>query len=152
MFRFASKKLFTTLIAGSVALAGMTATPARADADDFAKVIVGFAALAMIANALDDDDRGYVHRPHRDHNYKPQRPHKYKNHHARKNLPAKCVRRHETNRGRVVFLGRVCLKNQYSHFNSLPNACKVQSNTYKGMRYGYQISCLRNKGYRLVNS
>ena len=51
-----------------------------------------------------------------------------------------------------MFLGRVCLKNQYSHFNSLPNACKVQSNTYKGMRYGYQISCLRNKGYRLVNS
>ncbi len=121
-----------------------------------AKVIVGIAALSIIAKSLNDDDRGYVHRsrpsPDRDHRYKPTHKPKYKPNHVRKNLPSNCVRRHETNRGRVVFLGRVCLKNNYRHFSSLPNACKVQSRTHQGMRYGYQISCLRNKGYRLVNS
>ena len=162
MFRHVTKKIFTTAVAGAIAVAGMTATPARADADDVAKVIVGFAALAMIANAL-DDDRDHAHRTHRqpdrtyrhhdrDQRYKPVHDGHYKRHQARKNLPAKCVRRHETSRGRVVFLGRMCLKNQYRHFGSLPKACKVQTNTYKGMRYGYQISCLRHKGYRLVHS
>lgn len=163
MFRFAPKKLFTALIAGSIAIAGMTATPARADSEDVAKVIVGIAALSIIAKALDNDDRGYVHRtrpyPDQDYydrkhdkRYKPRPVHKHpgKVHKARKNLPANCVRRHETHRGRLVFLGRQCLKNNYRHFSSLPNSCKVQSNTYKGMRYGYQISCLRHKGYRLV--
>ncbi|MBR9842510.1 MAG: hypothetical protein GYB25_05075 [Rhodobacteraceae bacterium] len=161
MFRFAPKKLFTTLIAGSIAIAGMTATPARADSEDVAKVIVGIAALSIIAKALDNDDRGYVHRtrpyPDQDYydrkhdkRYKPRPVHKYKPQHVRKTLPANCVRRHETHRGRIVFLGRQCLKNNYRHFSNLPNACRVQSQTYKGMRYGFQISCLRNHGYRMA--
>ena len=71
MSRFTLKKVFTTLIAGSIAIAGMTATPARAESEDVAKVIAGIAALAIIAKALDDDHRGNVHRtrpyPDRDH-------------------------------------------------------------------------------------
>jgi len=161
MSRFTLKKVFTTLIAGSIAIAGMTATPARAESEDVAKVIAGIAALAIIAKALDDDHRGNVHRtrpyPDRDHydrkhheRYKPHPVRKHRPHHARKILPSKCVRRHETHRGRVVFLGRHCLKNNYRHFSRLPNACRVKTHTYKGMRYGFQISCLRNRGYRMA--
>lgn len=166
MFRFAPKKIFTTLIAGSIAIAGMTASPARADSEDVAKVIVGIAALSIIAKALEEDGNVAVHHDRSSHwhrhpnGVRHNHPHQHghhrtyghtdKSYYGRKDLPAECVRRHETHRGRVVFLGRQCLKNNFRYFNSLPNRCRVQTQTYKGMRYGYQISCLRDKGYRLV--
>ncbi|WP_101068396.1 hypothetical protein [Roseovarius salinarum] len=60
------------LVAGAFAAATLVPGPARADADDFAKAVVGVTALAIIGSAIADrhTDRYYVTRHGR---YYPRR-------------------------------------------------------------------------------
>ncbi len=157
MFRNITKKTLAAVLAASVAMTGFAAAPARAaDSGDAAKIAAGLAALFIIGKALEDNNKGYVHRRH-DH-YKPDRyPHHkrkvYRNpHHARKTLPAKCRFVFNTRSGRVPMMGQNCLVKNYGRINHLPNRCRIQAKTRQGlMRYGYQPQCLRNNGYRIVH-
>lgn len=64
-------------------------------------------------------------------------------------LPGQCKRAlpgAETN----VFLGQRCLQKNYRHVSNLPGQCWITvDNGYK-RRSGYEVSCLRRKGYRVV--
>lgn len=53
------KTLTLTLAAGAMALASFTAAPARANDQDVLNLLAGAAALAIIANAANDDHHRY---------------------------------------------------------------------------------------------
>jgi hypothetical protein len=53
------KTLTLTLAAGAMALASFTAAPARADDQQLLTFLAGAAAIAIIANADNDNHRGY---------------------------------------------------------------------------------------------
>ncbi len=157
MFRNLTKTSLAAVLAATLALTGFAAAPARAaDSGDAAKIAAGIAALFIIGKALENNDKGYVHRRHD--GYKPGH---YRHHHrkdyrnphrARKNLPAKCRFVFNTRHGRVPMMGQNCLVKNYGNLNHLPNHCRINVKTKKGlMRYGYQPRCLRQSGYRLVN-
>ncbi|WP_243611778.1 hypothetical protein [Shimia aestuarii] len=151
MFRNLTNRTLAAVLAASIAMTGFAAAPARAaDSGDAAKIAAGLAALFIIGKALEDNDRDYVHRRHGGYNPNHNR---YRNpHHARKNLPAKCRFVFNTRHGRVPMMGQNCLVKNYGKINHLPNHCRINVKTKKGlMRYGYKPHCLRNNGYRLVN-
>ncbi len=77
---------FIALIVTTATLVSVAAAPARANGEDFAKAIIGIAALAAIANAIDDhnDDKPKGHVVHR------RAPHP---HHVYRNGP-KTVHKH----------------------------------------------------------
>ena len=70
------KTFMATLLAAALAVATLTAAPARADSDT-AKIITGLAALAIIgaaiAEANDDKDTYIVNRNYYRHGYQPRR-------------------------------------------------------------------------------
>ena len=147
MLRSISGKFIAAVLATSIAVTGFSAAPARADADDAAKVAIGLATLFIIGKALSDNDKHHGHRPHYKPHPKPHKPYKTRNRH---HLPAKCHFVHKTWSGKVEMVNRKCLNRYYSYNASLPQVCRTQANTPKGFRSGYDPRCLRNKGYRIV--
>lgn len=71
-----SRKFISLVLAASLAVAGLTAAPARAGNDDLAKVLAGVAAVAVIGAVINENrkdrndgyvsSRGYGHRNHFD--------------------------------------------------------------------------------------
>lgn len=175
------RKFITLIIAASLAVTGLSAAPARADAEDAAKVIAGVAALAIlgaaIADAKDDNDRVTRNRGHlrndsrkRGHGKKwdHRRGHDQwdkrhrSNNHARplpkrvkrKLLPGACKTEVRVRGGdRLSGFGRHCLQRNYGYANSLPSACKTHVRGRHGkLRTIYQGRCLYRHGYREANA
>ncbi|MRU15807.1 hypothetical protein FDP25_10250 [Roseovarius sp. A21] len=175
------RKFITLIVAASMAVTGLSAAPARADAEDAAKVIAGVAALAIlgaaIADADDDRDRvtrnrGHLrhdnrhrghgkkwgHRKNRDNWNKRQR----NNNHARplpnrvkrKLLPGACRTQVRVRGGQSIRgFGRYCLTRNYGYANSLPRACKTSVRSRHGkLRTIYRGRCLYRHGYREANA
>ena len=68
------KSFITTLMAGAIAITGMTAAPAKAD--NTAQIIAGAAALAIVGIAISESnkpDHVYVTRNRGHHGYAPRR-------------------------------------------------------------------------------
>ena len=78
------RKFIATILAASIAITGFTAAPARADSDDYVKVIAGIAALAVIGSVIadKDDDHKVSRKYYNTHNYYGK-PH-YKKKHKKK--------------------------------------------------------------------
>ena len=155
MFRSMTKTTLATVLALSLAATGFAAAPARAaDSGDVAKIAAGLATLFIIGKALENSDTAPDRRrPHdyRDygHSHKPK-PLPARSWQGRKHLPAQCLYAHNSWSGRITMLNRRCLEKTYRHASSLPTACRVEANTRKGMRRGYDPKCLRGYGYRLM--
>lgn len=142
----ALRRLITTLLATVTALALMTAAaavPARADSrsDDLAKAIAAIAALALIANAIDDKDEPKV---------KPQpgypvvRPHRPPVH-VEPLLPAACALRISGLRGEKTAYSQDCLRSYGLHLR-LPRHCahEVRINGHRDRVYAKK--CLAKAG------
>ena len=154
------RRFIGMVLAASVAVTGFSAAPARAD-DDFGKFLAGIAAIAIIGAAIEssrDDDVRVIRKntvrvvPGHNHNYNK---HKHNNvrplpSHVKKfNLPAQCLRKFPGRHGQRI-LGRHCLTNNYRHVSSLPSACRVAVDRGRSQRVGYEMLCLRERGYRLT--
>jgi len=175
------RKFITLVVAASLAVTGLSAAPARADAEDAAKVIAGVAALAIlgaaIADAKDDKDRVTRNRDHLRHESRHRGHGKTWGHrqgrdnwdkahrnskHARplpkrvkrKLLPGACRTEVRVRGGHHLRgFGRHCLKRNYGYANSLPRACKTTLRGQRGkLRAIYSGRCLYRHGYREANA
>ena len=155
------RRFIGLVLAASVAVTGFSAGPARAD-DDFGKILAGIAAIAIIGAAIEssrDDDVRVIrkntvrvtpgHNHHRNkHKHNNVRP--LPSHVKKFNLPAHCLRKFPGVTNKRI-LGRGCLNNNYRHVNSLPQACKIAVDRGRKQRVGYEMLCLRERGYRLTS-
>jgi hypothetical protein len=175
------RKFIKLIMAASLAVTGLSAAPARADAEDAAKVIAGVAALAIlgaaIADAKDDKDRVTRNRGHLRHDNRHRgqgkkwdhrhgrdkwgKRHRNNNHARplpqrvkRKLLPGVCRTEVRVRGGhRLRGFGRHCLKRTYGYANSLPRACKTRVRGRHGkLRTIYRGRCLYRHGYREANA
>jgi len=174
MFKFLS----APVLAVSIALTGFTTTPVRADNDDFAKVVAGFAALAIIGAAISDSQNSkkktvkkkvvkkkkpkavvHHHRPHKPKHHAHNRGHHTKHHQPRarhyqpdyssKVVPGRCLKTYNTHRGQRRGFGQNCLARHGIYRSALPRFCKTGV-TIRGNNYSiYTQRCLRNEGFQV---
>ncbi len=149
------RKFIVTILALSVAITGLNATPARADSEDIAKILAGVAVLGIIGAAINDrkhDNRDHPHvdpipEPHPYPRPLPPRVRRY-------DLPSQCLTTVRSNGRDRNLVGMHCLRNNYRYVNELPRRCYMELdtryNTKRGYRAGYRPECLREHGYRLV--
>ncbi len=133
------KKGFIALaLAASVALTGFAATPARADGEDIAKVLLGLVVIGAIANAIDKDDPAPEPVTRRD----PRPDHRL--------LPRACLRPFETRHGTRYGFGERCIENRVGRIN-LPERCERRGENRRGrMRTFYAEHCMARRGYRVA--
>ncbi|MBS9718040.1 hypothetical protein ACFFUT_07525 [Pseudohalocynthiibacter aestuariivivens] len=153
-----TKSFIAAILAVSLAITGVTATQAKADGSDIAKVLLGLAIVGGIAAAVDNnnDRRAAQHAPAtRDRygdryyndggihqrNYRPQNR-------RRAVLPAQCLRTFQTYNGPRDAFGARCLNRNAGNIR-LPNRCARQLNTPRGTRHVYSARCLDRQGYRV---
>ncbi len=142
------RKFIALILASALAITGLSAAPARADGDT-ARLLAGLAALALIGAAIQKNHRRDVVSRDRSPIVRPQPlPLSV----SRFDLPKKCVRRHSVNGWKRQLAGAWCLKRNYAHNGSLPNACRLDYREGHRNRTGYAPQCLRNRGYRFTRS
>lgn len=140
-----SRTFIKSVLIAAVTVTGIslaTASPAKAGNDDLAKFLFGATALIIIGKAISDSDAkaAPVAKP------KPKPRPRYT-----KALPGKCLRRHHTWDGRVRMMGRKCLNKHYRFADRLPDSCRTRVHTDKGVRRGFEMRCLRHKGYYIAD-
>lgn len=139
-----AKTLTAGLFALALAALPLTAAPARADSEDVAATLLGFAALVALADALDDDHAkgGYsvTYDFHARYGYR---------HSHRFTLPARCVLRLNTYRGTRELVLRHCLN--HAGLRPLPEYCAAPRASRRLGRPVYGLNCLRAEGYRVAH-
>lgn len=144
-----STKFIKSILIAAVAVTGITvatASPAKAGNDDLAKFLFGATALIIIGKAISDSDAQAAEKYQPGRKYTPKPKPRFS-----KALPGRCLRRHHTWDGRVRMMGRNCLNKHYRHVNRLPESCRTRVRTDNGVRRGYQMRCLRNKGFYIAS-
>ncbi len=153
------RKFIAFVVSSAVAVTAMTA-PARADVNDFGKILAGITLLAIIGKAIDDDSkqRHVTRNTYHNHTYKnPNQPVRPKplppQVSSRYDLPGHCLKTYQMNgRDTVRLFGRKCLQQSYRHTNSLPYACQFQFDKTNRSQTGYEPRCLRERGYRVARN
>lgn len=130
------KTLTAALLALSLGLGTVAATPARAQISD-EEAVIGLLGLfllgAAIAKSNDKDDDARPER--RDPRWRL--------------LPARCLTRVNTRHGPVRMFGKRCMNRHYDHVNRLPQRCEISVRGPRNMRHGYTPRCLRHAGFRI---
>lgn len=163
------RKFITLIVVTAIAVTGFSA-PARAGNRDVANALAGLAAIAIIGAAIHknrDHDRrrdpvvsrnnnrpayngGNTHRQKKHRRQGHVQPRPLPHHVKRTILPRSCIRAVNTRFGEETRLfGRHCLNNKYNYVSSLPQACAQRGWTSRGERRGYNVHCLKQKGYRI---
>ncbi|MDU9005128.1 hypothetical protein [Sedimentitalea todarodis] len=149
------RKFIALIVSTAICITSLSAMPARADDNDTARALAGFAALAILGLAIhrarDKDDAptvSHVAPPPINHSVRP-RPLPQRA--ARYNLPGKCLRNHKLHGGPSRLLGLQCLQSNYRYTAQLPQACRLRFDGGNFSRTGYEPLCLRERGYRIVN-
>ena len=172
-----ARKFIASVLTAAIVITGFNAAPARADGRELAQAIAGIAAVAIIANALNekrkkdqpqlgsrntgyDHDRqhgyiqpqhGYVQPQQEWHGGRHLAPRPLPDRVARKSLPAACLMTVEDRRGRAVdVLGQRCLENNFRGARKLPQSCVVDIQSHRGWRSGYDARCLSRAGYSIA--
>ena len=123
-----TKKLMATVLAASLALTSIGATPAMAKPSDGVRILQGLAALYIISRVIKDNKRS-----HRRRSVEPV-------------VPNRCLKTFYTNQGALRAYGAQCVRN-YAPQLSLPQPCKRRINTDYGRRIVFGPNCLRQHGY-----
>ncbi|MEM9343339.1 MAG: hypothetical protein AAGA87_09850 [Pseudomonadota bacterium] len=137
------KLIATTMIAGALALNPMASAPAQAgDAKDVLGVIVGLAALAAIANEIDNN---------RDNRARSRVVIRNNNHtrHRSRVLPSQCLRTLETDRGFRNVLRARCLERNGVRTARLPDRCERTVQTRRGFGTAFAARCLQRQGFAI---
>jgi hypothetical protein len=142
----AGRRFIATLAAAALALAGITATaaPARAQGDEFARILFGAAVLAIIGSAIANANQPRPVPPAPVWNPRPPvHPPVVHPPVVKPWLPAHC----EMRVGGRAYFGEVCLTRAgFTH--RLPQSCARQVQTNRGWRIAYDAQCLRQAGWR----
>jgi len=114
---------------------GASATPARADGEDAARIIGGILALYAISRIIDNrnDDRN------RQSTHRPAPP--------RLVAPARCFIEGQDRNGYYRGYLRRCMQNHSGHANRLPDTCLRRVTTQRGERRIYGGRCLFQNGW-----
>lgn len=78
-----SRKFMSFVLATALTVTGLSSAPAHAGNNDFAKALVGIAAVAMIAKAIEQENatrRAAQAQPHHSHKYAKPQYHKPQSH------------------------------------------------------------------------
>lgn len=155
-----TKTLLASILAMSLGLASVTATPAQAGEDDAAKIVVGALALLALSKAVQDkkatvqvsrqNSYEHSHGAHGRHSHEWQKSHGQKKK-LSKTLPGKCQFDVKTARGREwpVF-GKACLQKRMQRADRLPAWCEKTINTNRGPRDVYDAHCLSQVGFKVA--
>lgn len=156
------RKFIILILSAAIAVAGLTAAPARAG-DDAAKWIAGIAAVAIIGAAISENEKKKKRRRNQASQYyydQYETPNYRRDPYARplprrvqrKILPNACRVRAETRNGHVRGFGQRCLQNNYNYVNSLPRDCAVRAKNRRGKykRVIYRQGCLKRYGYQVA--
>lgn len=142
------KALTATIFSISLALSGVPAAPASAEVDGDA--LAGLIALLIFGAAIHElsDNGGSTTRNNTSIHNPPRGVDNWPGvHHARYDLPTRCLREFDTRNGeRQIFLRR-CMQNHYDFVSSLPDRCERRVHTDRGMRFGWSARCLDRAGY-----
>lgn len=147
--RRATAGLAATATAAALMTAA-TAAPARAGERDLAKLLVGIAAVALIAKAIDDrrdrrearretppEDPGRPHPP-----FVPREPRA-----EDPRIPGDCALEVRGGRGDRLAYGESCLVSY--GFRDLPRSCAYEATIFGRADRLYPSACLRDAGFRL---
>lgn len=152
------RSLMIPVLAGSLAL-GAGAPARAADAEDVIGVLAGIAAVAIIANRLEDrnerrEDRVTVdHRRHDDGYATLRRPGDDRRHWTTsRRLPEHCVRLVDDRRGTHRVFTRRCLANEGIRTSRLPERCAFDVRTRRGPVTVYGAHCLRREGWQVARN
>ncbi len=142
-----TKRFLATILAASLALTSVAATPARAaDAGEIGRFLLGAGTLFIIGSAISNSDRRY-----RDSDRHVTRRHHHDTHvrvkPRRKVVPVGCVRVNRWDNGPRRFVGKRCVRNNMHHAGRLPGRCLRTIWTPRGQRTVYGARCLRNSGW-----
>lgn len=141
-------RITRTLTAAGIALSiaitavGASATQARADNGDAARIIGGLIALYAIGQAIQHHNdnnsrvsRNYVHRPHQPNNQR------------RLVAPARCFIEGRDQNGFYRGYLRRCTQNNVARPAALPQNCLRRVETQRGTRLIYGGRCLARNGW-----
>jgi hypothetical protein len=130
------KTASAAVLALTLGLTTVTATPAHATLSDEEKVI-GLLGLFLLGAAVaqhgDDSDTARTER--RDRGWRV--------------VPARCLTGVRTRHGHVRMLGKRCMTRHYAHVNHLPEHCEISVRGPRHLRHGYTPRCLRHAGFRI---
>jgi hypothetical protein len=148
MFR---KTFIATALSGALAFTG-AATPAVAapDGEDVAKVLLGLAAIGIIANALENERKSEAVPAHGTYDPEPYWRDRDRRGGRRghfRALPARCEFAVRTRRGWTEVFGKHCLEREGVRVNRLPDRCEFRIRTDRGRRTVYGSQCLERHGY-----
>lgn len=152
---------FIALVLGATTAISLASTQARAQStEEIAQILGGIALLAIIADAIEEDDDGKKkssksissrssrHAHARDHDH---HRHGYHGHKKRKyvTLPARCrIHVKAGYRHKQVFYTERCLDRHFRGARHLPRRCEVTVIHDRRYRDGYFERCLDRYGYR----
>lgn len=149
-------KLLAPALALLIALGVATPRPAHAqNGETIVGVIVGVAALALIAKAIEDnreEEKARAQRATRHHS-KPNQTRLHRHGHQSRIynrarvLPDQCFRTIETRNGVRRIFGQRCLQRNGVNTARLPSTCAYQIRTQRGIRTVYGGRCLRQNGW-----
>ena len=155
------RTLITPVVIGAVAVAGASATQARADGEDIAKALLALGAIAVIANQIDKNKSSAsagttVSTRHSNDrvvtlpNTRPQ-VHRDK-HRLRYALPVNCLRTYNAARGeRQLFSGR-CLSRVDHKLAKLPRDCAYTVRGNRGViGKAYGPRCMARHGFYQID-
>jgi hypothetical protein len=135
-----TRSLIAAIAALSLALGGVTATPARADNSELGRVLAGIALIAIIGAAINEGNRPQAEpAPQPPYGYPPMRY---------RALPTACIESFDTRYGEERLFMRRCLERNYRYAAWLPQECLTSVRTRHGYREGYEPRCLRRAGFR----
>lgn len=145
-----SRKFISLIVAAAITVTGVSlAAPAKAGNDDLAKFLFGATALVIIGKAL--DDRGHVTVVAPQPKPKPKKVYPHRKVRDPRALPSNCLRGVQTWNGKVSLMNKSCLKTHYRYTHSLPQTCAVRVHSNGAMRAGYNMQCLKQRGYFAVD-
>ena len=143
------RTLVGPIIIAALVVTGVSTAQARAETSDLAKFLIGLAAVAAIASAVDNDANANTtpsattSRAYDDYRYS-------RRHHKRYALPAACLRIYETRRGEARLFSPRCLERNTSKLAKLPKNCRRAVQTRRGPKWAFSPRCLRRAGFFIV--
>lgn len=145
------RTLIGPVLIAALAITGVTAAQARAETSDLAKFLIGIAAFAAIASAIDNDANTQVSTTQTQDNYHGVRRYDHnKRYKQRYALPARCLRFFRTPRGDQRLFSARCLERKTERLAKLPKDCRRTVLTRQGRKWALAPRCLRRAGFYIV--
>ena len=140
-----TKKLIAPVLAATLAMTSISATPAFAKPNDGVRILQGLAALYIISRVVKDShtpkvapvvpaERPTVRRP--------------RDRRLAWDVPRRCLKTYYTNRGERRAIGARCVRRNAPNV-VLPRQCERRLSTDRGRRVVFSRRCVREHGFQI---